>query len=438
MKIYEHISKEYKDVSVDNKNVRIYVCGPTVYNHVHIGNIRPIITFDIFKRLLKFLGYQVLFVHNITDIDDKIIDKAQKENKNELEVAKYFEEQYLIILKQLNISFENMEFPKVSDNMDNIINYVQKIVDNNYGYVSNGDVYFKTNSFKDYGIISNKQIGELETGEKSLGNSNKENEKDFALWKKTDIGIKWKSQYSEGRPGWHTECAYLINKYFNDQCDIHGGGIDLKFPHHENENAQNVAVNQKPIARIWMHVGHLNINNEKMSKSLNNFVLAKDILNDFNANHIRWFFMQTNYTNPLNFTQEQMKNIADEIDKIINQLNIAKSYLILENKYEENKNIEKNNILDFIETFNFPNLVTSINENLKKVNILLRQKKWDELNFVFNETKNILINILGIKIDNVHDEKNILLLKEWDALKKAKDFEKADNLRKVLIERSLI
>ncbi|MDE6894410.1 MAG: cysteine--tRNA ligase, partial [Malacoplasma sp.] len=317
MKLYDYISQQNVEVSSTNKTVKMYVCGPTVYNHVHIGNLRPIITFDVLNRLLIELGYKVIFIHNITDIDDKIINKALQEQKTEFEIAEFYEKKYLEILDVLNIHKQNMLFPKVSTHIKDIENYIKKIMENNFAYFKNGDVYFNTLKSNQYGTISNKKIDDLLIGEKSQLNSNKNNSQDFVLWKKTDIGLNWETEFSQGRPGWHTECACLINKYLGVQTDIHGGGVDLKFPHHENENIQNIAVVGKPLARIWMHVGHLNINNEKMSKSLQNFILAKDLLKTESANTIRWFFYQTNFSNPLNFTTENLNNSKNELESII-------------------------------------------------------------------------------------------------------------------------
>lgn len=438
MKIYEHISKELVDVSLDNKNVRMYVCGPTVYNHVHIGNIRPIITFDVLNRVLTEIGYDVKFIHNITDIDDKIIAKAAEENKNELDVSSFYEKQYLEILDKLNIKKANMIFPKVSEHIKDIENYVQKIIDNDFAYISNGDVYFRTSKVLNYGEISNKQIDELEVGEKSINNSKKENEKDFVLWKETSKGLNWKTNFSVGRPGWHTECSCLIEKFFKDQCDIHGGGVDLKFPHHENENAQNIAVNNKNISRIWMHVGHLNVDNEKMSKSLGNFILAKDILNQFDSNEIRWFFYQTNYTNPINFTYDNLMNSKISLDNIIKNLNTFKSYLYINDSFNDSLKFDISYIELLRNNFSLPNIVTFINEKIKESNNLLRQKSFTNLNINTFNISYLLSNILGIKINNLHTEENIKLLKEWDFLKNNRDFNNADLIRNKLLEKNLI
>lgn len=434
MKIYNHLKKE-KELLPKDKTVRIYVCGPTVYNDVHIGNIRPIIIFDVLNRLLLKLGYSVKFVHNITDIDDKIINKAIEENKNELDVSKYYMEQYFEVLKKLGIS-TNIIFPKISDNIVNIISYINEIIKKDYAYISDGDVYFRTSKINDYGLISGMLIDALEDDSR-VSSEKKENKNDFALWKKTDIGIKWKANFSEGRPGWHTECAVLIKKYFGDQADIHGGGVDLKFPHHENENAQNIAINNKNIAKLWMHIGHLNVDNTKMSKSLNNFILAKDILSKYDANAVRWFFYQTSYTNPINFTEELMVNIAQNINYIIHSLNIFKSYCIVNNQKIDS--IFDNSYLEILsDDLNLPNTISFINEKVKEANVFLRQNKYQQLSLIYYNLYVLLTEILGIKIINIHTYKNIEILLEWNKLKNEKKFSEADKKRKILIEKKLI
>lgn len=438
MKLYDYISQQNIEVGSENKIVKIYLCGPTVYNHVHIGNLRPIIIFDVLNRLLLELGYKVIFIHNITDIDDKIIIKAQQEQKPELEIASFYEKKYLDILTILNIHKENMFFPKVSDHINDIVFYIERIMNNNFAYFKNGDVYFNTLKSNEYGSISNKKIDELLIGEKSQINYKKNNSHDFVLWKKTDLGLNWETKFSKGRPGWHTECACLIDKYLGEQADIHGGGIDLKFPHHENENIQNIAVNKKPLAKIWIHVGHLNINNEKMSKSLQNFVLAKDILVSQSANTIRWFFYQTNFSNPLNFSNENLDNAKNELDSIIYSLNVFKSYLIIENKLKDLKIFDKSFIFELEEYFNFPNQISFILQKIKLGHSFLKQKKYDELNELMFNITYLLKNILGIVLKNNHGEKEIAMLKQWNDLKNKKEFAKSDEIREELLIKKLL
>ncbi|KFB07967.1 cysteine--tRNA ligase [Malacoplasma iowae] len=437
MKLYNAIKKEYVNLEIINNNISIYLCGPTVYNHVHVGNIRPIITFDVLHRLLKQKNINVNFVHNITDIDDKIIKQAAKEKVSELGLSNYYYEKYLEILKKLNIDL-TIKMPKVSDHINGIINYIEQIQQKGFAYQVDGDVYFKTLNIPNYGSLSNKKTDELEVGSRVADNNKKLSPFDFVLWKQTNEGINWDTMFSKGRPGWHTECSYLISQYIGKQVDIHGGGVDLKFPHHENENAQNIAINDCELAKHWIHVGHLNIDNNKMSKSLNNFILAKDILSKYSSNDIRWFFYQTNYANPINFTNQAIDSAKQSIENILYSLNIFKSYLILENKFNMINNIDKDNLfLSLLNDLNFPNAVSDINKIVKEANTLLRQKEYDQLNIKVNELI-LYLDVMGITYRDDHSEENIELLKKWNEYKNNKDFEKSDLLRKELIYKKLI
>lgn len=438
MKLYDHISTTNLEASADKKTIKMYVCGPTVYNHVHIGNLRPIITFDVLNRLFVNLGYDVKFAHNITDIDDKIINKAIEENKGELEISTFYEEKYLQILDQINIYKKNMFFPKVSTHIQDIVEYVEKIIANKFAYYREGDVYFDTTKSDLYGMISNKKINELLVGDKSQNNDKKESNQDFVLWKKTNKGLNWDTKISKGRPGWHTECSCMIKKYFGNQVDIHGGGVDLKFPHHENENIQNIAINGNPLARIWMHVGHLNVNNEKMSKSLKNFILAKDLLNTYDSNTVRWFFYQTNYTNPLNFSEKNIKDAQDSIETLINSLNIYKSYLIINNELKAIDKLDQEYLMELINNFNFPNTLTFINKKISEANQLLKNYKFSDLNITFQNLSKLLVDIFGIKYKNIHDQETISQLIDWDTLKKKKNFIESDKLRKLLMDKKIL
>ncbi|EGZ31645.1 cysteinyl-tRNA synthetase, partial [Malacoplasma iowae 695] len=437
MKLYNAIKKEYVNLEIINNNISIYLCGPTVYNHVHVGNIRPIITFDVLHRLLKQKNINVNFVHNITDIDDKIIKQAAKEKVSELGLSNYYYEKYLEILKKLNIDL-TIKMPKVSDHINGIINYIEQIQQKGFAYQVDGDVYFKTLNIPNYGSLSNKKTDELEVGSRVADNNKKLSPFDFVLWKQTNEGINWDTMFSKGRPGWHTECSYLISQYIGKQVDIHGGGVDLKFPHHENENAQNIAINDCELAKHWIHVGHLNIDNNKMSKSLNNFILAKDILSKYSSNDIRWFFYQTNYANPINFTNQAIDSAKQSIENILYSLNIFKSYLILENKFNMINNIDKDNLFSsLLNDLNFPNAVSDINKIVKEANTLLRQKEYDQLNIKVNELI-LYLDVMGITYRDDHSEENIELLKKWNEYKNNKDFEKSDLLRKELIYKKLI
>lgn len=434
-------SSTNKDYLISEDKVTIYNCGPTVYNDVHIGNIRPVITFDVFVNYLKWLGKQVFYVHNITDIDDKIINKSLEEHKNELELSDYYFQEYKKVLSILNIKSIDL-MPKVSDNINGIINFVDELVKTNHAYVENGDVYFAINSIQGYGKVSHQNIDNLLSGVRKEADDKKHFPLDFALWKKTKIGINWATKWNDhGRPGWHTECVYLINKFIGNQVDIHGGGVDLKFPHHENENAQNIALHNVNLAKCWMHMGHINVNGEKMSKSLGNFVLAKDILKEFDANVVRWFFYQTQYQAPLNFSFEALNNAKAELSKIIKGMNLA-----LINYYWNTKEtslpISNDLPKDFIEALddnlNFPNAVKEIWTISKALSTFIKSKQNDELIKNMRLLTNML-SILGIQYKNILKDGQLLnKLDEWKQATNNKDYAKSDIIRKELQEGSII
>ena len=433
-------SSTNKLINMDNDHISIYNCGPTVYNDVHIGNIRPIITFDVLYRYLKFIKKNVIYVHNITDIDDKIIDRAIKLKQNELTLSNHYYEEYLKILKNLNIQKMDV-LPKVSDNIEGIINYVNKQIKNHNAYVIDGNVFFDVNFVNDYGSISHQKIDKLMNETRNTKKLMKHNPLDFVLWKKTNVGISWKSPWnSHGRPGWHTECSYLINKYIGSQVDIHGGGVDLKFPHHENENAQNKALYGVSLAKCWMHMGHININGEKMSKSLNNFVLAKEVLEKYDTNVVRWFFYQTQYEKPLSFSYEQLENTKNEFNRFIRNINSAFTTLYLINKkVKQNiKNTITNEFKQSIENnLDFPNMVKNLWELAKGLVNISKMKDekqlLNNLSYLISE-----LNIMGIKYINPLNKKNIKIIDDWQYYLQKKDYQKSDEIRSKLINLNLI
>ena len=433
-------SSTNKLINMDNDHISIYNCGPTVYNDVHIGNIRPIITFDVLYRYLKFIKKNVIYVHNITDIDDKIIDRAIKLKQNELTLSNHYYEEYLKILKNLNIQKMDV-LPKVSDNIEGIINYVNKQIKNHNAYVIDGNVFFDVNFVNDYGSISHQKIDKLMNETRNTKKLMKHNPLDFVLWKKTNVGISWKSPWnSHGRPGWHTECSYLINKYIGSQVDIHGGGVDLKFPHHENENAQNKALYGVNLAKCWMHMGHININGEKMSKSLNNFVLAKEVLEKYDTNVVRWFFYQTQYEKPLSFSYEQLENTKNEFNRFIRNINSAFTTLYLINKkVKQNiKNTITNEFKQSIENnLDFPNMIKNLWELAKGLVNISKMKDekqlLNNLSYLISE-----LNIMGIKYINPLNKKNIKIIDDWQYYLQKKDYRKSDEIRNKLINLNLI
>ena len=276
MLIYNTYTREKEEFKpIEENKVKMYICGPTVYNYIHIGNARPVLFFDLVHRYFKYLGYEVEFVSNVTDVDDKIINRAIEEEVTEAEIAEKYLNYFLECNQLLNaLPFTSM--PKVTENMDEMIQFIHELVERGFAYAVDGDVYFRIDKVREYGQLSGKKIEELEVGARIAEDSKKENPLDFVLWKKTDKGITWDSPWGAGRPGWHTECVVMIGKEFGGKIDIHGGGTDLQFPHHENEIAQSICMNGHSLANYWMHVGRLGLNNEKMSKSLGNGIYLSD------------------------------------------------------------------------------------------------------------------------------------------------------------------
>ena len=357
MKIYNSLTdKKEEFIPIEKGKVTMYVCGPTVYNYVHIGNMRPVITFDMVYNYLKYLGYKVTYASNFTDINPKITMAAETLGITEREVADRFIKAYLEDLKNYNCSKID-ERPRVIDCLDDIFNFIQKLIDKDYAYVKDGDVYFRVSKIKDYGILSNQDINDLVSGSRVDIDEKKEDPLDFALWRKSDHGETFESPWGVGIPGWHTECVVMINKLFGKKIDIHAGGVDLKFPHHENEIAQSIALNDNYIANYWMHNGHININNEKMSKSLGNFILAKDFIKEHTANVIKLVFLSTNYRLPINLTDktfEEAENIDNKIKTVLKaanlNLNISNKEInnsIKDDKFEEYMNDGHDTLHDY-------------------------------------------------------------------------------------------
>ncbi|MFA5481100.1 MAG: cysteine--tRNA ligase, partial [Bacilli bacterium] len=296
--------------------VSIYVCGPTVYGNPHIGNMRPVVVFDVLRRLFEYLGFKVVFVSNFTDVDDKIINRALEEKVSESVLSSRYIEAFKKVTQEINALAPSIA-PKVTDYIPEIIRYIEDLIEKQAAYVVDGDVFFRISAIKNYGELSNINIDDLISGSRIEENSKKESPLDFVLWKKTETGISWESRWSRGRPGWHTECCVMINSLFpNGRIDIHGGGFDLKFPHHENEIAQSKAHNNNSIATFWMHNGFINFGEDKMSKSLGNVILAKDAVKTYGANAIRLILLGTYYRSPLTFTDQVIDAAKNELERI--------------------------------------------------------------------------------------------------------------------------
>ncbi|MBD8500638.1 cysteine--tRNA ligase [Paenibacillus arenosi] len=298
--------------------VKMYVCGPTVYNYIHIGNARPAMVFDVVRRYLETIGYDVQYVMNFTDVDDKLITKSQELNVTVNEVADTFISAYLEDCDALGIRRATIN-PRVTEHIQEIVEFISKLVETDFAYESGGDVYFRTKQFEEYGKLSHQKIDELQFGIRIEVDKRKESQEDFVLWKGAKPGeISWSSPWGEGRPGWHIECSAMARRYLGDTLDIHGGGKDLAFPHHECEVAQSEAVTGKPLANVWMHNGYINMDNEKMSKSLGNGVLVRELVKAYKPNALRYFILATHYRNPLNFSAEALQQAEKSVERLEN------------------------------------------------------------------------------------------------------------------------
>ena len=425
--IYNSLTNKIEEFKPINGNkVNMYVCGPTVYNYIHIGNARPVIFYDMLKRYLKFLGYEVNYASNITDVDDKIINKAIQEGKTEKEVAKFFEDAYFDAVEKVGSKKPDL-IPHATDYINEMIDFISKLVEAGYAYNVDGDVFFRVGKVADYGILSNQVQEDLESGARINVNDKKENPLDFALWKKTDEGIKWPSPFGEGRPGWHTECVVMNHKLFDDVLDIHGGGMDLKFPHHENEIAQSNALYHNHLAKYWIHVGRLDLAGEKMSKSLDNKV---------DGMILRSLIVFSPYRSIIQYSEELLNQYKKEYEKW--QRTYKMCLYELQYRGLLSDKIDEDDISKFKEymnqDFNVQNVLTLITTIVKEMNTLLRSKDFDKLAVKLNTFITIL-DVLGINlfIDKLDDEKcNVYKL--WNEARNNKDFEAADKYRNQLVE----
>ena len=442
MKIYNTKTlkkEEFKPIT--EGEVKMYVCGPTVYDNVHIGNVRPVVVFDTLRRTFEELGYKVKYVSNYTDVDDKIIRRSKELGISEKELTDKMIAAYNDIRHKLNAA-DLYKTPRVTETMDEIISFIDGLVDKGAAYEKDGDVYFRTSSVADYGSLSNQNLDDLQVGARIEENDLKESPLDFALWKKTEDGIKWPTRYSIGRPGWHTECVVMINKELGSLIDIHGGGKDLKFPHHENERAQSMAINNSELANYWVHSGMIDINGVKMSKSLGNFITAKDILSKVDPMVLRWFLLATQYRDDVNVSDEIIESSKAELTKIITAYKQA--CVKLEVNDIKIDGVDEDAYKRFMDAMaddlNTPNAYAVIFEIVKNINQLVRVK---EINFeALGKEVNTLVrcmNVLGIVLpDMTMSDEDKKMYQEWMDAKSIKDFKKADELRAQLSQKGIL
>jgi len=443
IKFYNSLSNKVETFTpLEENKVSMYVCGPTVYNYPHIGNMRPVVVFDCLRRFLTYVGYDVTYVSNFTDVDDKIIKEAKKQNITEKELTEFYIGEFKKSVVEIGSMVPSIT-PKVTEYIQKIINYVDNLVKLGAAYVVDGDVYFRVNKIKDYGSLSGINIDDLMVGARIEENSKKESPLDFALWKQTSEGISWDSPWGKGRPGWHTECCVMIDTIFpSHYIDIHGGGYDLKFPHHENEIAQSEATHNNKIARFWMHNAFINFGNEKMSKSLGNVVYAKDMLKEFGGAVTRMVILSAHYRQAVNFTEETVSSAKVEINKI--QMALKQASLLLQSKninLDEGKPTYINNFINAMaDDLNTANALMEMYNVVKEINALVRTKDADlvKLNDLMKTLIDMLF-VLGIPLTYVKlSEEDKKLYQNYIISKENKDFEASDNYRKILIEKGIM
>ena len=455
MKVFNTLTKKKEEfVPLEEGKVRMYVCGPTVYNYIHIGNARPMIVFDTVRRYFEYKGYDVNYVSNFTDVDDKIIKKAIEEQVSAQEISQRYIAECKKDMAGMNVK-PATKHPLATEEICGMVEMISELIDKGYAYEKNGTVYFSTRKFKDYGKLSHKNLDDLRSGGRSLlvsGEDEKEDPLDFVLWKPKKEGEPfWKSPWSDGRPGWHIECSVMSRKYLGEQIDIHAGGEDLIFPHHENEIAQSEAANGKEFARYWMHNAFLNIDNRKMSKSLGNFRTVREISEQYDLQVLRFFMLSAHYRSPLNFSAELMEASKNGLERILNATDNLKhliaSVAAEEMSAEEKEAFSKTDayVEEFEKAmdddFNTADAIAAIFELVKYANTTATAESSKEYLRGLLDRIVKLGDILGLILDKKEellDADIEKLIEERQAARKAKDFARADAIRDELLEKGII
>lgn len=451
MKIYNTLTRKKEEfVPIEEGTAKIYVCGPTVYNYFHIGNARPFVVFDTLRKYLQYRGYKVKFVQNFTDVDDKIINRAREEHLTAGEVSEKYIEEYYKDAAALNVTKADVH-PKVSEHIPEIIKFVQTLIDKGYAYEVNGDVYFSTRKFKEYGKLSKQNIEDLESGARIAVGEIKEDPLDFALWKaqKEEDEIAWDCPWGKGRPGWHIECSAMSKKHLGDTIDIHAGGQDLQFPHHENEIAQSECCNGVPFANYWMHNGYITIDNEKMSKSKGNFFTVRDILKEYDGEVMRFFLLSGHYRNPINFSDSLMEQAKAGLGRMRNAKENLKH--LIANGEGEMTDAEKEALAgyekyrqEFIEAMdddlNTADAISAIFELITAINTAVKDGASKEFAQKSLDTLMELATVVGLlqqDADEAVDDDIQALVDERQEARKAKNFARADEIRDMLKARGI-
>lgn len=450
IQIYNTLTRKKEPfIPLEDKKVKMYVCGPTVYNYIHIGNARPAIVYDTVRRYLEFSGYDVQYVSNFTDVDDKLIKAAKDLGEDVPAIAERFIKAYFEDIEALGCKKADIH-PRVTENIDVIIEFIDTLIKKGYAYEVDGDVYYKTRSFEGYGKLSHQSIDELRAGARIQIGEKKQDALDFALWKAAKEGeISWDSPWGKGRPGWHIECSAMARKYLGDTIDIHAGGQDLTFPHHENEIAQSEALTGKPFAKYWMHNGYININNEKMSKSLGNFVLVHDIVKKHDPQVLRFFMLSVHYRHPINYSEELLESTKNALERL------KTSYANLQHRLKASTNLTDHNqewlnkiegyrqdfIREMNDDFNTANGISVLFELAKQANYYLEEKNTsEEVIHSFLRTFDELGGVLGVSFAQTEllDEEIEELIKKRNQARKERNFALADQIRDQLKEMNII
>ena len=440
MQIYNSLNKKKEIfIPIEKNKIKMYVCGPTVYNYFHIGNARPFLFFDVIRNYFIYQGFKVDYIQNITDIDDKIIAKANEENIEYHEVTEKYIQAFFDDLEKLNIKKADLN-PKATDYINEMITLIKDLENKGFAHESNGDVYFAVEKKKDYGKLSGKNLDDLQAGARIEANTQKRNPFDFTLWKKAKPGEPfWESPWGNGRPGWHTECVVMSKKHLGQSFDIHGGGIDLVFPHHENELAQAEAIDNNPLANYWLHNGFLNIEGDKMSKSLNNFFTARDVLKSYNADTIRFFFLSKHYRSPIDYNieiLEESKMAVNRFYEVFKKIPVYNNFIPLIDLSKELSIVKNNFITAMEDDFNTAKAVACLfelskrafNQELSKEENENAAKLLYELGSVLGFFFNIKTELEN-KIDNKAEKLIDLLIELRHISKQQKNYEMADKIR---------
>ncbi|WP_353094268.1 cysteine--tRNA ligase [Tissierella praeacuta] len=452
MKLYNTLTRKKEEfIPVVDGQVSIYTCGPTVYNYIHVGNARPMVVFDTLRRFFLYKGYNVRYIVNFTDIDDKIINKANEENTTFKDIAERYIEAFKEDANGLNIYEEKTIHPRATEFIQQMIEFIEGLIEKGAAYNVDGNVYFNIESAKDYGKLSKKNIEDLVSGARVEVSEEKNNPMDFALWKKAKPGEPyWESPWGKGRPGWHIECSVMSRTLLGDTIDIHAGGEDLQFPHHENEIAQSETLTEKPFANYWLHNAMLNVDNQKMSKSLGNFFTVKDIAKEFDLEALRFFLLSAHYRSQINFSREVMEQMSNALERLYN----GKKNLeyLLEKAEDRELNEAENNLLNDIEKFekefiesmdddlNTADAIASIFELVKFSNSNLNGKSSKKLVQKSYDALLELSNVLGLlnKKDEILEDEILDLIEKRTMARKNKDFKLADEIRDTLKEKGII